>query len=56
MGQAEGPGWEGGREGVERSDAFRILTRVEGEAAGRRERTHSCSQKSPYCSEALCDI
>ena len=50
------PEGQAGRGGGEGSDAFRILTGVKGQDGERTEMTHSCSQKSPYCSEALCDI
>lgn len=50
------PEGQAGRWGGEGSDAFRILTGVKGQDGGRTEMTHSCSQKSTYCSEALCDI
>lgn len=50
------PEGQAGSWGGEGSDTFRILTGVKGQDGGRTERTHSCSQKSPYCSEALCDI
>lgn len=50
------PEGQAGRWGGEGSDAFRILTGVKGQDGGRTEMTHYCSQKSTYCSEALCDI